>query len=248
MSNSPLVSYTKISPNSSSRNGQRIRKITPHHMSGNLSVETCGNVFAPTARQASSNYGIGSDGRIGMYVEEKDRAWTSSNAANDREAVTIEVANSICGGDWPISDAAWDSLVELCVDICKRNDIPELVWTADSNGTLTMHKMFASTDCPGTYLERRMPDLAAVVNARLSTKPNKKGRKRKMECIFRPNDENYLVYYDGVNAHRLAHPDEVTAIQKVYTACTGENIPMFELGSQAAPWATRFLDVVKRGI
>lgn len=168
MSNSPLVSYTKISPNKSSRNGQKIRKITPHHMSGNLSVETCGNVFAPTSRQASSNYGIGSDGRVGMYVEEKDRAWTSSNGDNDRQAVTIEVANSQLGGDWPVSDKAWNSLVNLCVDICKRNGIPKLIWTGGPDGTLTMHKMFAATDCPGPYLERRMPELAKQVNAILA--------------------------------------------------------------------------------
>lgn len=168
MSNSSMVCYTAISPNKSSRNGNKIKKITPHHMSGNLSIETCGNVFAPSSRQASSNYGIGSDGRVGMYVEEKDRAWTSSSYANDSQAVTIEVANSKLGGDWPISDAAWESLVKLCVDICKRNGIPKLVWTGDSSGTLTMHKMFAATDCPGTYLERRMPELASQVNAILS--------------------------------------------------------------------------------
>ena len=167
MSNSSLVSYTRLSPNCSSRNGQKIRKITPHHMAGNLSVETCGSVFAPTSRQASSNYGIGSDGRIGMYVPEDKRAWTSSNGANDRQAVTIEVANSSVGGDWPVSDKAYESLVALCVDICKRNGMTGLVWTGDSSGTLTNHDMFVSTNCCGPYLKRKMPELCAEVNKRL---------------------------------------------------------------------------------
>lgn len=169
MSNSSLVNYTKISPNKSSRNGNSIKKITVHHMAGNLTVETCGNVFAPSSRKASSNYGIGSDGRVGMYVEEKDRAWTSSNGANDRQAVTIEVANNTLAPNWTVSDAAWNKLVDLCVDICKRNGISKLNWTGDSSGTLTTHDMFANTNCPGPYLKPRMPKLAEEVNKRLGS-------------------------------------------------------------------------------
>lgn len=168
MSNSPLVSYTKLSPNFSSRNGTKITKITPHHMAGVLSVETCGNVFASSARQASSNYGIGNDGRIALYVDESNRAWTSKNAANDRAAVTIEVSNSATGGDWPVSDAAWKSLVNLCVDICQRNGIKGLTWTGGSDGSLTCHYMFAATNCPGPYLKSRMGQLANEVNAKLN--------------------------------------------------------------------------------
>lgn len=165
MSNSPLTSYTRISPNSSTRGGNKIRKITVHHMAGNLTVETCGNVFSTPSRQASSNYGIGTDGRIGLYVPEDRAAWTSSSYANDSQAVTMEVANSSVGGDWPVSDRAWRSLVDLCVDICKRNGIPKLVWTGGPSGTLTCHYMFSSTGCPGPYLKERMQRLANEVNA-----------------------------------------------------------------------------------
>lgn len=167
MSNSGLVNYTRISPNKSVPRNQKISKITVHHMAGNLSVETCGNVFAPSSRQASSNYGIGSDGRVGMYVEEKDRAWTSSSSWNDNRAVTIEVANDEIGGNWHVSDAAWNKLVELCVDICKRNGMTSLTWTGDKNGSLTCHYMFAATSCPGPYLKSRMAELARTVTARL---------------------------------------------------------------------------------
>ena len=166
MSNSSLVSYTKISPNSSARAG-KISKITPHHMAGNLSVETCGEIFSRPSRQASANYGIGSDGRIALYVDESRRSWASSNAANDQRAVTIEVANSSRGGDWPVSAAAWNSLVTLCVDICRRNGIARLDWTGDASGSLTTHDMFAATACPGPYLKARMPLLAKAVNERL---------------------------------------------------------------------------------
>ncbi len=168
MSNSPLVNYTRISPNRSSRQGNKISKITIHHMAGNLSVETCGNVFAPSSRQASSNYGIGSDGRVGMYVEEHERAWTSSNGNNDRKAVTIEVANDQLAPNWTISDAAWNKLIDLCVDICRRNGISQLIWTGDANGNLTTHDMFANTNCPGPYLKPRMGEIAAYVNNILS--------------------------------------------------------------------------------
>jgi hypothetical protein len=168
MSNSSLVNYTKISPNSTNPRKDTIKKITIHHMAGNLSVEVCGNVFAPTSRQASSNYGIGTDGRVGMYVEEKNRAWTSSNADNDNQAVTIEVANDEIGGNWHVSDTALNKLIDLCVDICKRNGIEKLNFTGDKNGNLTMHKYFAATSCPGPYLGSKFPYIADEVNKRLN--------------------------------------------------------------------------------
>lgn len=168
MSNSPLVNYTKISPNRTSPRNHKIDRITIHHMAGNLTVEQCGNVFAPSSRQASANYGIGNDGRVGMYVEEKDRSWCSSNSANDHRAVTIEVANSATGEPWPVSDKALNKLVDLCVDICKRNGIPKLVYTGDTSGNLTMHRWFAPTGCPGTYLASKFPWIAEQVNKRLN--------------------------------------------------------------------------------
>ena len=167
MSNSSLISYTKISPNRTSPRKKPIRKITIHHMAGNLTVEQCGAVFAPTSRKASSNYGIGTDGRIGMYVEEKDRAWTSSSPDNDNQAVTIEVANNALGPNWTVSDKAMTSLIDLCVDICKRNGIQRLNFTGDKTGNLTMHCYFTSTLCPGPYLKSKFPYIASEVNKRL---------------------------------------------------------------------------------
>ena len=165
MTNSNLVNYVKISPNSNPRN-TTIKKITIHHMAGNLSVETCGQVFQ--TRKASSNYGIDSQGRVGMYVEEKNRSWASSNAANDHQAVTIEVANDQIGGDWHVSDKALNKLIDLCADICKRNGIKQLNFTGDTSGNLTMHKWFAATACPGPYLESKFPYISAEVNRRLT--------------------------------------------------------------------------------
>ena len=166
MSNSNLVSYTKISPNRSQRQNS-IKKITIHHMAGNLTVEQCGNVFAPASRKASANYGIGTDGRVGMYVEEKDRAWTSSNADNDNQAVTIELANNSGAPNWTVSDAAYNKLIDLCVDIWQRNGIERLNFTGDASGNLTMHSYFTATACPGPYLASRFPDIERLVNERL---------------------------------------------------------------------------------
>lgn len=168
MSNSSLVDYTLLSPNHSGKRLYPITKITIHHMSGNLSVETCGQVFQPTSRQASSNYGVGSDGRIGLYVDESCRAWTSANADNDNRAVTIEVANDQIGEPWHVSDEALKATIELCIDICKRNGIKYLTFTGDATGTLTMHRYFAATDCPGTYLASRFPYICKKVNNALA--------------------------------------------------------------------------------
>lgn len=173
MSNSNLVCYTKLSPNYSKRTA-KIDTITIHHMAGNLSVESCGNVFATTDRQASSNYGVGSDGRVGLYVEEKNRAWTSSNRDNDNRAITLEVANDGGAPDWHVSDKALQATIDLCVDICKRNGIARLNYTGDKSGNLTMHKWFASTACPGPYLGGKFPYIAEEVNKRLGSEPPKK--------------------------------------------------------------------------
>lgn len=168
MSNSKLVNYTKISPHRNSPRNHKIDTITIHHMAGNLTVEQCGNVFQ--TREASSNYGIDSNGRVGMYVEEKDRSWCSSSPSNDNRAITIEVANDIPSdaGRWHVSDVALAKLIDLCVDICKRNGIKKLNFTGDTSGNLTMHKWFAPTGCPGPYLESKFPYIAEQVNKRLN--------------------------------------------------------------------------------
>lgn len=169
--NSPLTSYVYLSPNADFPREGTVCKITIHHMADNIPLERLGEVFAEEDRQASSNYAIDGRGRVALYVEEGNRAWTSSSPDNDHQAVTIEVANDETGGNWHVSDAAYGALIELCVDICRRNGIQELVYTGDERGNLTIHKMFnPDTECPGPYLEGRMPDIAAAVNRALKEK------------------------------------------------------------------------------
>lgn len=165
--NSKLICYTKLSPYTYGLRTNPISKITIHHMAGNLSIETCGNVFQSS--NSSSNYGVGSDGRIAMYVEEKNCAWTSSSYWNDNRAVTIEVANSKSGGNWPVSDKALASLIKLCVDICKRNGMKKLEYTGDKNGSLTIHSMFTATACPGPYLKSKLTYIAKEVTKQLNS-------------------------------------------------------------------------------
>ena len=168
MSNSSLVNHVHLSPNYTPMSNKKNEVIVIHHMAGKLTVEQCGNVFAPSTRKASSNYGIDGNGRIGLYVEEKNRSWATSSKAIDSRAITIEVANSVAGGNWPVSDKAMASLINLCVDICKRNGIPRLNYTGDKSGNLQMHKWYAATGCPGAYLESKFPYIANEVNKRLN--------------------------------------------------------------------------------
>jgi hypothetical protein len=174
MSNSTLVVFTRISPFKSTPRNREITKITPHHMAGNLTVESCAQVFQTPNRNASSNYGIGSDGRVGMYVEEKDRSWCSSSAANDNQAVNIEVANNSGSPGWTVSAAAWESLIRLCVDICRRNPgikqkdgKPGLYCDDTPNASLTFHRYFSATGCAQPYIWSRRQELCAEVNKRL---------------------------------------------------------------------------------
>lgn len=184
MSNSPLVNFTLISPNSTNPRKNKINKIVIHHMAGDLSIETCGNVFQNKLRNASSNYGIGTDGRVGLYVEEKNRAWTSSNADVDNQAVTIEVANDGRAPEWHVSDVALAKLIDLCVDICQRNDIEKLNFTGDRSGNLVMHKYFTATTCPGPYLESKFPYIANEVNKRLENvgQPATQNKLYRVQC------------------------------------------------------------------
>lgn len=175
--NSSLVSYTKLSPNHSGQRTHSIDRITPHCVVGQCCVETLGNIFYSTSRQASCNYGIGADGRIGMYVEEKNRSWCSSSNANDQRAVTIECASDV-SEPYAMNNAVYESLIKLCTDICKRNGKKKLLWFADKNKTfnytpksdemvLTVHRWFANKSCPGNWLYARLDDLAAKVTANL---------------------------------------------------------------------------------
>ena len=148
------------------RNGYKVCKITPHHAAGVISAEQLAKIFQNPNRQASANYCIGNDGTIVGGVDENNRAWTSSSRSNDFQAITIEISNCSTGGDWPISEAAWNSLVNLCVDICKRYNF-RLEYDGTKNGSLTTHDMFANTNCPGPYLKGRLKELADTVNARL---------------------------------------------------------------------------------
>ena len=179
MSDSKLISYKKISPNRTVNRDHKIDTITIHCMAGDMSVEGCGEWFSKTSTGASSNYGIGSDGRIGLYCPEKDRSWCSSSRSNDMRAVTIEVANckNSRGGydaDWPVSDKAYNSLINLVADICKRNNIKKLLWKNDRSligqvdkQNMTLHMWFKNKDCPGKYLHSHMGDIAEKVNAKL---------------------------------------------------------------------------------
>lgn len=177
MSNSSLVSYTKISPNKNSPRNHAIDRITPHCVVGQLSAESICGCFTSTSVKASCNYGIGADGRISLCVEEKDRSWCSSSFANDNRAVTIECASDKTS-PYAMTDAVYASLINLCVDICKRNGKSKLLWLGDKTKTLaynlksdemvlTVHRWFANKSCPGDWLYSRMGDLATKVTARL---------------------------------------------------------------------------------
>ena len=171
--NSPLVSYTKISPNRTKNRNHEIDTITIHCVVGQCSVQTLGAIFAYPSKEASSNYGIGYDGKIGMYCEEKDRSWCSSSASNDHRAVTIEVASDT-SAPYKVNAKAYASLIDLCTDICKRNNIKKLLWKADKSligqvdkQNMTVHQWFANKSCPGEYLFNLHGQIAKEVNARL---------------------------------------------------------------------------------
>lgn len=168
MSNSSLVNMTMLSPNHSGHRNQPITKIAIHHTAGAISAATIGQIFRPTSRQASCNYGIGNDNKIVLCVDEANRSWCTSSSWCDNRAVTIEVANSANGGNWPVSDRTLAILIDLVTDICRRNGIRNCTYTGGKDGVLQKHEWYANTNCPGPYLGSKFSYIASEVNKRLS--------------------------------------------------------------------------------
>lgn len=178
--NSPLATYTKLSPNHSGQRTHSIDRITPHCVVGQLSVEAVANIFAPKSRQASCNYTIGKDGRVGLICEEKNRSWCTSSSANDQRAITIEIASDTTH-PYKMNAEAYNKLIDLCVDICKRNGKNKLLWFSNKTTALnykpksnemllTVHRWFANKSCPGDWLFNRLGEVADEVTKRLTTK------------------------------------------------------------------------------
>ena len=168
MTISKLVSGVLLTNNCSKPRNHKIDRITPHYMSWYTSAKTCCESFVPASRRASANYCIGKDGEIWCNVEEENRAWTTGNSYNDNRAITIECANYMDNANYgKLPDATWNSLVNLCVDICKRYGF-KLNYTGDDNGNLTKHKWYQDTDCPGPWFDKQFERLANEVNAILN--------------------------------------------------------------------------------
>lgn len=234
---SSMAKYVNLSPNHSGPRNHKVDTLTPHYMAGNLTIETCAQIFKPVSRQASSNYGIGSDGRVGVYVEEENRAWTSGSGANDHRAITFECANL---PDGSLTNACWNSLVALCADICERYDYSGVYYCGAADYSrlpkgkmlLTMHKWFQDTDCPGPWLSLQFERLAREINAKIAGKEDKKEEGHEeddMICIISIKNRNTLVWFDGVNVNDLTHPNDVNVLSKLYKACNGRDIPRVTL-------------------
>ena len=175
--NSPMIVYTKLSPNHSGWRTHSIDRITPHCVVGQWTAERIGNWFAEPSLEASSNYGIDRNGRVGLYVEEKNRSWCSSSSANDQRAITIECASDTTE-PYAFRDVVYQTLIRLCADICRRNRKKKLLWLGDREKTLaytpapdemilTVHRWFEDKSCPGDWMYARMGDLADKVTAAL---------------------------------------------------------------------------------
>ena len=179
--NSPLVAYTKLSPNHSGQRTHSIDRITPHCVVGQATAERICDCFISPDRQASCNYGIGTDGRVSLCVEEKNRSWCSSSRENDQRAITIECASDT-SAPYAMNSKVYESLIKLCTDICQRNGKKKLLWFADKTKTLnyapkademvlTVHRWFANKSCPGDWLYSRLDDLATKVTTALGSAP-----------------------------------------------------------------------------
>lgn len=166
MSNSSLITATyKAHSNNYSvgRSGRKIEKVTIHHMAGVLTAKQCGSIFQNGSRSASSNYGIGKNGEIALFVDEANTSYADANWDSNCKSVTIECSNNKTGGDWTVSDTVLNSLINLIADIFKRNGIKKAI----KGKTITWHSMYSATTCPGNYLRSKMDYIVEEVNKKL---------------------------------------------------------------------------------
>ena len=244
--NSKLVNYTRISPNRSVNRNHTIDTISIHCVVGQCSVETLGSIFASTSKEASSNYGIGYDGRIGMYVEEKDRSWCTSSSSNDNRAITIEVASDTYH-PYRVKDVAYKSLIKLLVDICKRNGIKKLVWSTNKsermnhlNGcNMTVHRDYANKSCPGDYLYNLHGQIAKEVNAQLglgtsSTTTTTKKTLYRVRKSWKDVKSQKGAFYDLSNAKKCADQNKGYSVfdengKAVYTSKATNSTSSFKV-------------------
>lgn len=162
ISNSKLATskYPAHKDNYTNGRSKKIDIITPHHMAGKLTARECGFIFQNKNRKASSNYGIGYDGEIALYVNESDTSWCNSNWDSNCRSVTIEVSNSSNGGNWLVSDKSLNSLISLMADIAKRNGMGKLI----KGKNVTWHSMYKNTNCPGPYLLSKLDYIIEEAN------------------------------------------------------------------------------------
>ena len=244
--NSKLVNYTRISPNRSVNRNHKIDTVSIHCVVGQCSVETLGSIFASTSKEASSNYGIGYDGRIGMYVEEKDRSWCTSSSSNDNRAITIEVASDTYH-PYRVNNAAYKSLIKLLVDICKRNGIKKLVWSTNKsermkhlNGcNMTVHRDYANKSCPGDYLYNLHGQIAKEVNAQLgsgtsSTVTTPKKTLYRVRKTWKDVKSQKGAFYDLSNAKKCAEQNKGYSVfdesgKAVYTSKAANSTGSFKV-------------------
>lgn len=189
--NSPLVTYKRITNNKTSPRNHAIDTITIHCIVGQWTAKQGCDYFATTDRECSANYVVGKDGSIGLSVEEKDRSWCSSSSSNDHRAITIEVASDTAH-PYAVTDEAYNALIKLVADICKRNGIKKLLWKADKSligqvdkQNMTVHRWFANKSCPGEYLYSRHSDIAAKVNALLGDSAGETAQTPTTQTLYR---------------------------------------------------------------
>ena len=203
------------SPNCSSRKGQKISKITIHHMACFMSAEECAKRFSKPSRQASANYCI-DEKEIWCSCSEDLRSWASSSGTNDRQAITIECKNSTGAPEWKIADGTYKNLIALCVDVCKRNGIKKLVFTGDKDGSLTYHYMFAKTACPGNTIKKLTSKICDDVNRQLNGEPVEEPKEEVVYYVKKGDTLSSIARRYGTSWSELARRNNIKNPNLIY--------------------------------
>lgn len=215
IADSKLVTVVIPSPNHSGKRIYPLTRVSVHCVVGQVYASSLGDMFASAGYEASSNYGVGFDGKIGQYLPESYRSWCTSSYDNDNRAITIEVASETFH-PYKVTQAAYNALIKLLVDICRRNGKKKLIWFGDKSKSLsyqpksdelvmTVHRWFANKACPGDYLYNRHQMIAAEVTKQLGGKSSKPS-------------ESVSMKLDILGVNYTCTPGQVKTAQRILSA------------------------------
>lgn len=132
----------------------RKTKVTYHHNGGRLSLQGILNVWK--TRPASAHFQVDGGGKVGQYVLVNEYAWATGTTNGNQQSISIEMANSAVGGDWPVAEVTWKNAARLAGWLFFK-----VIGARPTKDTLVPHHHWKATVCAGPYMDKKRAEMLA---------------------------------------------------------------------------------------